>query len=137
MEIFNKAGVIVTSTLLMVGMLIACQVQEEVQPPAPVVEAVAKKLAEHGGAAAERRLREWVEQGSAVAARELGLFYSLDATKHTEAIGLLQKAALAGDTVSANYLAKSYHPSTTTVANNSSDHTWPLYVQLASPHHAK
>jgi len=137
MEIFNKAGIIVTSTLLMVGMLIACQVQEEVQPPAPVVEAVAKKLAEHGGAAAERRLQEWAEQGSAVAARELGLRYSLDAAKQTEAMRLLQKAALAGDIVSADYLASRYHPNATTVAKNSDDHSWPLYVQLAAPRHTK
>jgi len=136
MEIFNKAGLIVTSTLLMVGMLIACQVQEEVQPPAPVVEAVAKKLAEHGGAAAERRLREWTEQGSAVAARELGLLYTLDASKQTEGIRLLQKAARAGDAVSAEYLANRERPGTT-VANNNDGHSWPLYVQLASPRQAK
>jgi hypothetical protein len=136
MEIFNKAGVIVTSTLLMVGMLIACQVQEEVQPPAPVVEAVAKKFAEHGGAAAERRLQEWAEQGSAVAARELGMVYTLDASKHTEAIRLLQKAARSGDSVSADYLANNSRPSET-VANNSNERAWPLYVQLATPRHTK
>ncbi len=136
MEIFNKAGVIVTSTLLMVGMLIACQVQEEVQPPAPVVEAVARKLAEHGGAAAERRLQEWAEQGSAVAARELGLLYTLDAAKHTEAMRLLQKAARAGDPVSADYLANRFHPSTA-VAKNNAERAWPLYVQLATPRQAK
>lgn len=136
MEIFNKAGVIVTATLLMVGMLIACQVQEEVEPPAPVVEAVAKKFAEHGGAAAERRLREWAEQGSAVAARELGLVYTLDAAKHKEAIFLLEKAARAGDTVSVAYLENRYHPNMD-VARNGTTHTWPLYVQLATPRHTK
>lgn len=134
MEIFNKAGVIVTSTLVMVGMLIACQVKEEVQPPAPVVEAVARKLAEHGGAAAERRLREWADQGSAVAARELGLRYTLDAAKHKEALRLLEKAAHAGDAVSADYLASRYR-SSSTVANGADQH-WPLYV-VAAPRHAK
>jgi hypothetical protein len=136
MEIFNKAGIIVTSTLLMVGMLIACQVQEEVEPPAPVVEAVAKKFAEHGGAAAERRLQEWAEQGSAVAARELGMVYTLDASKHTEAIQLLQKAARSGDPVSADYLANRALPSGG-VAHNSSERSLPLYVQLATPRRAK
>ncbi len=136
MEIFNKAGIIVTSTLLMVGMLIACQVQEGVQPPAPVVEAIAKKLTEHGGAAAERRLREWAEQGSTVAARELGLLYTLDAAKHSEAMGLLQKAARAGDPVAADYLANRLRPSTT-VANNGEAHPWPLNLQLANPPHPK
>lgn len=136
MEIFNKAGIFVTSTLLMVGMLIACQVQEEVEPPAPVVEAVAKKFAEHGGAAAERRLQEWAEQGSAVAARELGMVYTLDASKHTEAIQLLQKAARSGDPVSADYLANRALPSGG-VAHNSSERSLPLYVQLATPRRAK
>lgn len=136
MEIFNKAGVIVTSTLVMVGMLIACQVKEEVEPPAPVVEAVAKKLAEHGGAAAERRLREWAEQGSPVAARELGLLYILDAAKQNEAVRLLEKAARAGDQVSAHYLASRYR-SNSTVANGAGDHGWPLYAQTTLPRHAK
>ncbi|MTW13936.1 hypothetical protein GM658_25305 [Pseudoduganella eburnea] len=136
MEIFNKAGIIVTSTLLMVGMLIACQVQEEVAPPAPVVEAVAKKFAEHGGAAAERRLQEWAEQGSAVAARELGMVYTLDASKHTEAIQLLQKAARSGDPVSADYLANRALPGGA-VAHNDSERSLPLYVQLATPRRAK
>lgn len=125
-----------TSTLVMVGMLIACQVQEEVEPPAPVVEAVAKKLAEHGGAAAERRLREWVEQGSPVAARELGLLYSLDAAKHKEAMRLLEKAALAGDAVSVDYLSTRFR-SSATVANADGSRSWPLYVQLAPQQHAK
>jgi len=136
MEIFNKAGIIVTSTLVMVGMLIACQVKEEVEPPAAVVEAVAKKLAEHGGAAAERRLREWADQGSPVAARELGLLYSLDAAKHKEAMRLLEKAALAGDTVSVDYLSTRYR-SSATVANADRTRSWPLYVQLANQHQSK
>jgi len=136
MEIFNKAGIIVTSTLVMVGMLIACQVKEEVEPPAAIVEAVAKKLAEHGGAAAERRLREWADQGSPVAARELGLLYSLDAAKHKEAMRLLEKAALAGDTVSVDYLSTRYR-SSATVANADGTRNWPLYVQLANQHQSK
>jgi hypothetical protein len=133
MEIFNKAGVIVTSALVMVGMLIACQVKEEVEPPATVVEAVAKKLAEHGGAAAEGRLREWAEQGSPVAARELGLLYSLDAAKHKEAIRLLEKAALAGDAVSVDYLSTRFR-SSATVANAAGEQAWPMYVQVAQRH---
>lgn len=128
MEIFNKAGVIVTSTLVMVGMLIACQVKEGVEPPAPVIEAVARKLGEHGGAAAERRLREWTEQGSVVAARELGLLYSQDARKRPEALRLLEKAARGGDTVSADYLASRYRANST-VANGTADVNWPLYLQ--------
>jgi hypothetical protein len=134
MDIFNKAGVIVTSTLVMVGMLIACQVKENVEPPAPVVEAVAQKLAEHGGAAAERRLREWAEQGSPVAARELGLRYTLDAAKQKEAMRLLEKAARAGDLVSADYLASRYRASST-VANSTADRVW--LVQMGTPRHTK
>ena len=137
MEIFNKAGIIVTSTLVMVGMLIACQVKEEVEPPAPVVEAVAKKLAEHGGAAAERRLREWAEQGSSVAARELGLLYSLDAAKHKEGMRLLEKAALAGDAVSVDYLSTRYRSSATVANAADGSRTWQLYVHLANQHQSK
>ncbi|WP_200951671.1 hypothetical protein [Duganella sp. Root1480D1] len=125
-----------TSTLVMVGMLIACQVKDEVEPPAPVVEAVAKKLAEHGGAAAERRLREWAEQGSPVAARELGLLYSQDAAKHKEAMRLLEKAALAGDAVSVDYLSTRYR-SSATMANADGTQSWPLYVQLTHQPRAK
>jgi len=136
MEIFNKAGVIVTSTLLMVGMLIACQVQEDGEPPAPVVEAVAQKLGEHGGAAAERRLREWSEQGSPVASRELGLLYSHDANRRNEAIHLLEKAAHAGDAVSIQHLARLYRADST-AANGAADKGWPLYVQVAAPRHTK
>lgn len=136
MEIFNKSGIIVTSTLLMVGMLIACQVQEEVQPSASTVEAVAKSFAEHGGFAAERRLREWAEQGSAVAARELGLLYTLDSAKHAEAIHLLEKAAKAGDSVSASYLSGRSRSNIST-ADISRDQAWPLQVQLATPRNTK
>ncbi|WP_200953731.1 MULTISPECIES: hypothetical protein [unclassified Duganella] len=125
-----------TSTLVMVGMLIACQVKEDVEPPAPVVEAVAKKLAEHGGAAAERRMREWAEQGSPVAARELGLLYVQDAAKHNEAMRLLEKAALAGDSVSVDYLSTRFR-SSATVANAAGAQGWPLYVQLANQQHTK
>lgn len=136
MDIFNKSGIIVAASLLMVGMLIACQVQEEVQPPAPVVEAVAKRLAEHGGVAAESRLREWVEQGSAVAARELGLLYMLDASKHAEAIRLLEKAARAGDRASSEYLSN-HQVLNTAGADISADRGLPLQVRLAAPNPAK
>lgn len=136
MEMFNKAGVIVTSTLVMVGMLIACQVKEGVEPPAPVIEAVAKRLGQHGGAAAERRLREWTEQGSVVAARELGLLYSQDARKRPEALRLLEMAARGGDAVSANYLASRYRANST-VANSAGDGAWPMYLPMATSRHTK
>jgi len=136
MELFNKAGVLVTSTLVMVGMLIACQVKEDGEPPAPVIEAVAQKLGEHGGVAAERRLREWSDQGFAVATRELGMLYSHDASRRNEAIRLLEKAARAGDSVSAAYLAEMYR-ATSTAANGSGDKAWPLYVQVNAPRHTK
>ena len=98
---------------------------------------MAKKLAEHGGAAAERRLREWAEQGSPVAARELGLLYSLDAAKHKEGMRLLEKAALAGDAVSVDYLSTRYRSSATVANAADGTRAWPLYVQLANQHQAK
>lgn len=136
MELFNKAGILVTSTLVMVGMLIACQVKENAEPPAPMVEAVAQKLVRHGGAAAESRLREWSDQGSAVATRELGLLYRHDASRRGEAIRLLEKAARAGDTASAGHLAEMYRASST-AANGAGEPSWPLYVQVAAPRHTK
>jgi TPR repeat protein len=106
MELFNKSGVLVASVLVLVGALIACQAKEDSVPPAPVIEAVAQKLNEHGGAAAERRLREWADQGSVVAKRELGMLYQNKNTRRDEALRLFEEAAKGGDAESAFQLAE-------------------------------
>jgi TPR repeat protein len=106
MELFNKSGVLVASVLVMVGALIACQAKEDAVPPAPVIEAVAQKLNENGGAAAERRLREWADQGSVVAKRELGMLYQSKNTRRDEALRLFEEAAKGGDSESAFQLAE-------------------------------
>ena len=106
MELFNKSGVLVASVLVIVGALIACQAKEDSVPPAPVIEAVAQKLNENGGAAAERRLREWADQGSVVAKRELGMLYQNKNTRHDEALRLFEEAAKGGDAESAFQLAE-------------------------------
>lgn len=106
MELFNKSGALIASVLVMVGALIACQAKEDAVPPAPVIEAVAQKLSVHGGAAAERRLREWADQGSIVAKRELGMIYQNKTQHRGEAMRLFEEAARAGDSESAFQLAE-------------------------------
>ncbi|MBB3219726.1 sel1 repeat family protein [Pseudoduganella umbonata] len=136
MELFNKSGALISSVLVMVGSLIACQAKEGAVPPAPVIEAVAQRLGAHGGAAAERRLREWAEQGSIVAKRELGMLYQNKAPRRGEAMRLFEEAARAGDAESAFQLAEMYHHT----ANGSShepDKAWPLYAQAAEHRHPK
>jgi TPR repeat protein len=142
MELFNKSGVLVSSVLVMVGALIACQAKEDVVPPAPVIEAVAQRLGTHGGAAAERRLREWADQGSIVAKRELGMLYQNRAPRRQDAMRLFEEAARAGDAESAFQLAEMYHGATTDTANatsstNLADQAWPWYVQAAEHRHPK
>lgn len=97
MELFNKSGVLVAAVLVTVGVLIGAQAKDDMVPPASVIESTALKMNKDGNFAAERRLREWAGQGSAVAQRELALQYQLDANRRGEALRLLEDAARAGD----------------------------------------
>lgn len=105
MELFNKSGILVASVLVAVGVLIGVQAKEDMVPPAPVIEAAASQMSSAGGAAAERRLREWADQGSVVAQRELAILYQNNGAKREEAMRLFEEAAQAGDTESATQLA--------------------------------
>lgn len=105
MELFNKSGILVASVLVSVGLLIGVQAKEDMVPPAPVIEATALQMSQAGGSAAERRLREWADQGSVVAQRELAILYQGDSAKREEAMRLFEGAAQAGDTQSATQLA--------------------------------
>ncbi|MES2264595.1 MAG: hypothetical protein V4724_39355 [Pseudomonadota bacterium] len=105
MELFNKSGVLVAAVLVTVGVLIGVQAKEDMVPPAPVIEATALQLNQTGSFAAERRLREWADQGSAVARRELALLYQGNAARRAEAIQLFEEAARAGDSAAAAHLA--------------------------------
>jgi TPR repeat protein len=134
MEIFNKSGALISSVLVMVGALIACQAKEGAVPPAPVIEAVAQRLSAHGGAAAERRLREWADQGSVVAKRELGMLYQNKAPRRGDAMRLFEEAARAGDAESAFQLAEMYRRATDGSAPQS-DKVWALYAQAAEHRH--
>lgn len=136
MESFNKSGALISSALVMVGALIACQAKEDAVPPAPVIEAVAQRLGAHGGAAAERRLREWAEQGSVVAKRELGMLYQNKAPHRGEAMRLFEEAARAGDAESAFQLAEMYHQAADGKGHEP-DKAWPLYAQAAVHQHPK
>ncbi|SEN81070.1 hypothetical protein SAMN05428959_103236 [Duganella sp. CF517] len=97
MDLFNKSGVLVSSVLVLVGALIACQAQEGTVPASTVIEAAAMQIGPQGQPAAERRLQEWADQGSAVAQRELALRYLSNPDKRSEAIALFERAASAGD----------------------------------------
>ena len=97
MELFNKSGVLVSSVLVLVGALIACQAQEDAVPSPTVIEAAAMQLGPQGQPAAERRLQEWADQGSPVAQRELALRYLSNPDKRREAKQLFERAASAGD----------------------------------------
>ncbi|WP_207221167.1 sel1 repeat family protein [Pseudoduganella lutea] len=136
MELFNKSGALIASVLVMVGALIACQAKEGTVPPASEIEAVAQRLGAHGGAAAERRLREWAEQGSVVAKRELGMLYQNKTPQRGEAMRLFEEAARAGDAESAFQLAEMYHRAADGTGHEP-EKAWPLYVQAAEHRHPK
>jgi hypothetical protein len=97
MELFNKSGVFISSVLVSVGALIACQAQENAIPSPTVIEAAAMQMGPAGQPAAERRLQEWADQGSPVAQRELALRYLSNPEKRREARQLFERAANAGD----------------------------------------
>lgn len=111
MELFNKSGVLVSSLLMLVGGLIACQAQEDAVPSPTVIEAAAMQIGPSGQAAAERRLQEWAEQGSPVAQRELALRYLSNPAKRREAMALFERAASAGDAQAAVGLVGMAHDS--------------------------
>jgi len=106
MELFNKSGVLVAAVLVTVGVLIGAQAKDDMVPPASVIESTALKMNKDGNFVAERRLREWAGQGSAVAQRELALQYQFDANRRAEALRLLEDAARAGDSQAAVHLAQ-------------------------------
>ncbi|MTV36391.1 hypothetical protein [Duganella radicis] len=97
MDLFNKSGVLVSSVLVLVGALIACQAREDAIPSPTVIEAAAMQIGPSGHLAAERRLQEWAAQGSPVAQRELALRYLSNPAKRREAMELFERAASAGD----------------------------------------
>ncbi|NVD98068.1 hypothetical protein [Massilia sp. BJB1822] len=136
MELFNKSGALLASGLVMVGALIACQAKEDSVPPPQVIEAAAQALSVNGGAAAERRLREWAEQGSVVARRELGLFYQGKQARRAEAVKLLEQAALAGDSEAAFQLAELYRGGQPFNAQ-AAEKAHPWYLQAARHSHPK
>jgi hypothetical protein len=105
MELFNKSGVLVATVLVSVGILIGAQAKDDMVPPASVIEATALQLNKGENFAAERRLREWAGQGSAVARRELARRYLSDTARHAEAQQLFEAAARSGDHQAAVFLS--------------------------------
>lgn len=88
-------------------------------PASTVIEAAAMQIGPQGQPAAERRLQEWADQGSAVAQRELALRYLSNPAKRGEAIALFERAASAGDARAAVGLVGLGHGSEVGVANAS------------------
>ncbi len=135
MELFNKSGVLVAAVLVTVGVLIGAQAKDDMVPPPSVIEATAVKMNKEGNFVAERRVREWAEQGSAVAQRELALHYRRDQSRRAEALQLLEEAARAGDNQAALQLAQlreverngSMDGMKETAASNTGTHTWSRY----------
>lgn len=117
MDLFNKSGVLVSSVLVLVGSLIACQAQEDAVPSPTVIEAVATQMGAQGHPAAERRLQEWADQGSPVAQRELALRYLSNPDKRGEAQKLFERAANAGDAQAAVGLVAMAHDSTPSISS--------------------
>lgn len=111
MELFNKSGVLVSSFLLLIGALIACQAKEDEMPSPTVIEAAAMQLGPLPQTAAERRLLEWAEQGSPVAQRELAIRYLNNPAKRSEAKQLFEQAARAGDSQAAAGLVEMHRQS--------------------------
>jgi hypothetical protein len=108
MDLFNKSGMLVASVLVLVGLLIACQAQEDAMPSSTVVEQAVQSMGPGTHSAANRRLEEWAAQGSPVAQRELALRYLSNPDKQGEAIRLLKQAARAGDAQAARGLNEAY-----------------------------
>jgi len=119
MELFNKSGVLISSVLVLVGALIACQAREDAIPPSAVIETAALQLGTQGHRVAERRLQEWADLGSPVAQRELALRYLSNPAKRNEARQLFERAAGAGDAQAVVNLAGLYQGSSLTGNGNS------------------
>ncbi|GAB2841200.1 hypothetical protein GCM10027277_05240 [Pseudoduganella ginsengisoli] len=135
MELFNKSGVLVAAVLVTVGVLIGAQAKDDMMPPDSVIEATALKMNDEGNFVAERRMREWAEQGSAVAQRELALHYQADTSRRAEVLHLLEDAARSGDTQAATHLSqlRDIHRNPNidalneTAASRTAAHTWTRY----------
>jgi TPR repeat protein len=118
MELFNKSGVLLSSVLVSIGALIACQAQEDAIPSSTVIEAAAMQIGPSGQPAAERRLQEWADQGSPVAQRELALRYLSNPDKRHEAMQLFERAASAGDAQAAVGLVGMGHQGGAIISSN-------------------
>lgn len=80
-------------------------------------------------------MREWAEQGSAVARRELALHYQADTSRRAEVLQWLEDAARAGDEQAVTQLSQlrevnrnaSIDGLKETAASRTAAHTWTRY----------
>ncbi|HEV7814661.1 MAG TPA: tetratricopeptide repeat protein [Janthinobacterium sp.] len=134
MELFNKSGIGLVSVLLLIGSMIACQSKDEMLPSPAQIEATALTASQGGEASAERRVREWAEQGLPVAQRELGMLYRNRLERRAEAIALLEKAARAGDAEAAFQLGEMYRMAAGGKPEPAK--AWPWYKMAAENKHS-
>jgi len=135
MELFNKSGIGVASVVLLIGSIIACQSKDEMLPSPAQIEATAMTARQGSEASAERRVREWADQGLPVAQRELGLLYKNRLDRRTDAIDMFEKAARAGDAEAAFQLGELYRvPASDGTADPAK--AWSWYKLAAQNKHA-
>lgn len=110
MELFNKSGIALVAAIVGVGLLIACQAQDDMMPSAVQIEATADTASLGPQTVAEGRMVEWAAQGLPVAQRELARIYQNRPGKQVEALQLLEKAARSGDSEAASRLSQMLKP---------------------------
>lgn len=106
MELFNKSGIALVAAIVGVGLLIACQAQDDMRPSTDQIEATAGTASKSTETVAEGRMVEWAAQGLPVAQRELARIYQHRPGKQDEALKLLEQAARSGDSKAAYDLSQ-------------------------------
>ncbi len=100
---------LVSLSLLLLGLLGACQPQPRLHPTSAQIESVGILALQGKNQSAIEQLERWAYESLPVAQRELALAYASRADMHAQAVPWLQKAATAGDAQAQFELAKALH----------------------------
>lgn len=106
MELFNKSGIALVSTILVVGVLIACQANDTMVPTPSQIQATANTASKGATTVAEGRMVEWAKQGLPAAQRELARLYQDRPGKQDEVKQLLENASRSGDSIATMRLSE-------------------------------
>lgn len=106
MELFNKSGIALVSTILIVGLLIACQANDTMVPTPSQIQATANTASKGSTTVAEGRMVEWAKQGLPAAQRELARLYQNRPGKQDEVKRLLEDASRSGDSIATTRLSE-------------------------------